>query len=74
MSNTTRTLLTVMIALLMLPVGCGALFCSMCAASGETFSVSDRIGYLIAALVCIAILVGGIFAIARLAKKQQPNP
>jgi hypothetical protein len=72
MSKTTRTLLIIVIALLMLPAACGALACSMCAAL--PFSAGDRFGYLTAALVCIAILAGGVVAIARLAKKQQPNP
>jgi len=60
------------VALLMVPAGIGFLGCSMCAASGATFSVNERIGYLIGALICLAILVGGSVAIAKLGKKQAP--
>ncbi len=67
-----RVLGIVVVGLLMVPAGFGLLGCTMCAAS-TGMAGSDRLGFAIGAVVCLAILVGGIFVIGKLAKSTRGN-
>lgn len=68
--NVGRVLVIVVIGLLMIPAGFGLLGCTMCAATGGGIAGSDRIGFAIGAVVCLAILVGGIFVIGKLSRQM----
>ena len=63
-----RVLLIAVIGILMLPAGLGLLGCTMCAASGGMGSDS-RLSFAIGAVVCLGILVGGGFALAKLSRQ-----
>jgi hypothetical protein len=65
----------VIASLLMIPAGIGLLACTMCAFSSglnssDRFTSSDRIAFVIGAVICLGILAGGAFVIAKLGKKQ----
>jgi len=70
--NVARILGIVVIGLIMVPVAFGLLGCTLCAVSGG-FTGHDHLVFAIAALVCLGILLGGIFLMGRLAKQMGPS-
>ena len=68
LGNAVRVLVIIVIGLLVVLAGFGLLSCTICAVSGGGISGSDRLGFAIGTLVCLAILVGGVLVIGKLAK------
>jgi hypothetical protein len=68
--NVGRALVIGVVGLLMIPAGLGLLGCTMCAATGGGIAGTDRVGFAIGAVVCLAILVGGVFVIGKLSKQM----
>jgi len=63
-----RIFVIVAVGMLMIPAGFGLLGCTLCAVSGGV-SGGDRLSLGIAAMVCLGILVGGIFVMGKLVRK-----